>query len=198
MRPDPGAIRKVKYSATVRACRASTAGELEEGGRLPDRSSRVGSESGRRARTGPPAASTVAPADAIRDGVAVADLGPEETLLVVLRGIGATMFLTNRRVIVARDGMERRPRTGITSYPLEVVRHLRLELGSAPSGRIAVWTDASQEAVSMFFDARSLDRAHELIDTARPHIARQRRRGPGARPVRPPSGPADSGTNDPA
>jgi hypothetical protein len=164
---------------------------------LPDRSNRVGSESSRGARDRAPAASSTAPEDAIPVGLAGADLELEENLLVVLRGIGATMFLTTRRVIVARDGMERRPRTGITSYPLEVVRHLRLELGSAPSGRIAVWTDASQEAVSMFFDARSLDRAQELIDTARPHIARQRRRGPGARPVRPPSGPADSGSNDP-
>jgi hypothetical protein len=167
---------------------------------LPDRTSRVGSEprrvSGDRQPPASPA-SNVAPSGEIPDSLAGADLGLEETLLLVLRGIGATMFLTTRRVIVARDGMERRPRTGIVSYPLEAIRHLRLELGSAPSGRIAVWTDAGQEAVSMFFDARSLDRAHELIDTARPHIARQRRRGPGARPVRPPSGPADSGSNDP-
>jgi len=126
------------------------------------------------------------------------ELEPEETLLVVLRGIGAVMFLTTRRVIVARDGIERRPRSGVASFPLEEIRHLRLELGSGPSGRIAVWTDASQEAVSMFFDARSLDRAHELIDVARPQIARQRRRGPGERPVRPPTGPADSGPSDPA
>jgi hypothetical protein len=32
-----------------------------------------------------------------------------------------------------------------------------------------------QEALSMFFDARSLDRAHELLDVARPLIARSRR-----------------------
>ena len=172
-----------------------TTGEQEwKDGALPDRSSRVDPESGRVSADGPPETPAVASVDAIQDGLAGAELGLEETLLVVLRGIGATMFLTTRRVIVARDGMERRPRSGITSYPLETVRHLRLELGSAPSGRIAVWTDASQEAVSMFFDARSLDRAHELIDTARPHIARQRPRGPGARPVRPPSGPADSGS----
>ena len=125
------------------------------------------------------------------------ELGLEETLLVVLRGIGAVMFLTSRRVIVARDGIERRPRSGVASFPLEQIRHLRLELGSGPSGRIAVWTDASHEAVSMFFDARSLDRAHELIDVARPQIARQRRRGPGERPVRPPTGPVDSGPRDP-
>ena len=167
-------------------------------GRLPDRSSRTGSGPAHGTGDRPAPASSAGPESANSDDHAVADLGLEEALLVVLRGIGATMFLTTRRVIVARDGMERRPRSGVISYPLEAIRHLRLELGSAPSGRIAVWTDGGQEAVSMFFDARSLDRAHELIDIARPHIARQRRRGPGARPVRPPSGPADSGSSDPS
>ena len=120
------------------------------------------------------------------------DHGSSDSLLVVLRGIGAVMFLTTLRIIVARDGVERRPRSGVTAYPLMAVRHLRLELGTAPSGRIAVSTEDGQEAVSMFFDARSLDRAHELIDVARPLIARQRRSS-GDRPARPPSGPAGSG-----
>jgi hypothetical protein len=167
---------------------------------VPDRATRLGDHP--RAASdgddkGKPAAPSLVPTDAIPNGLARADLGIEEELLVVLRGIGAVMFLTSRRVIVARDGIERRPRSGITSFPLETIRHLRLELGSGPSGRIAVWTDAPQEAVSMFFDARSLDRAHELIDVARPQIARQRPRGPGARPVRPPNGPAGSGSSDP-
>ena len=165
---------------------------------MPDRSSRTGTGPAHGTGDRPTAASAARPDGPTGDDLAPADLGIEEALLVVLRGIGATMFLTTRRVIVARDGMERRPRSGVISYPLEAIRHLRLELGSAPSGRIAVWTDGGQEAVSMFFDARSLDRAHELIDIARPHIARQRRRGPGARPVRPPSGPADSGSSDPS
>jgi hypothetical protein len=178
---------------------ASPAQALErKDGRLPDRSSRAGAGPAHGTGDRPVPASSAGPESANPDDHAVADLGLEEALLVVLRGIGATMFLTTRRVIVARDGMERRPRSGVISYPLEAIRHLRLELGSAPSGRIAVWTDGGQEAVSMFFDARSLDRAHELIDIARPHIARQRRRGPGARPVRPPSGPANSGSSDPS
>lgn len=121
----------------------------------------------------------------------------QEELLVVLRGIGSSMFLTSRRLIVARDGVDRRPRSGLQSFPLEAIRHLRIELGSAPSGRIAVWTTASEgEALSMFFDARSLDRAHELIDVARPLVARQRRERPG-RPARPPIGPARSGSPRP-
>jgi hypothetical protein len=165
---------------------------------LPDRTTRVGDDAGRIAGRDPSAGSRSGSDDAIRERLAGAELGLDEALLAVLRGIGAVMFLTTSRVIVARDGFERRPRSGISSYPLASIRHLRLELGSPPSGRIAVWTDASQEAVSMFFDARSLDRAHELMDLARPHIARQRRRGPGARPVRPPSGPAEPGSNDPA
>jgi hypothetical protein len=129
--------------------------------------------------------------------VARPQLDVDEELVVVLRGIGAVMFLTTERMIVARDGFERRPRTGIQSFPLETVRHLRVELGTSPSGRIAVWSTAGPEVVSMFFDARSFERAHEFIDLARPLIARARRRGPGARPVHPPSGPADSGPESP-
>ena len=125
------------------------------------------------------------------------ELEEAEDLLLVLRGIGAVMLLTTDRVIVARDGVARRPRSGIQSFPLASITLLRVELGSAPSGRIAVSTTTGQEAVSMFFDARSLDGAHELIDVARPLIARQRRRfDRGA--ARPRAGPTGSGRADPA
>jgi hypothetical protein len=124
-------------------------------------------------------------------------LTPHEELLVVLRGIGASMFLTNRRLIVARDGVERRPRSGLQTFELGVIRHIRIELGSAPSGRIAVWTTTAEpEALSMFFDARSLGRAHELIDVARPLVARQRRELRGRR-ARPPMGPPAPGSPRP-
>ena len=164
---------------------------------MPDRATRVTEPVGREPGPGQPSAAGGGSRSSTADGEIEPDLELDERLLVVLRGISAVMFLTDRRLIIARDGVERRPRSGIVSYTLDAIRHLRLELGSAPSGRIAVWTEPGQEAVSMFFDARSLDRAHELMDAARPRIARQRRRGPGERPARPPSGPADSGSNDP-
>jgi len=100
---------------------------------------------------------------------------PPEGTLLVLRGIGASLFLTNRQLILARDGAERRPRTGVQALALDAIRHIRIELGSAPSGRIAVWTSDGQEALSMFFDGRSLARAQELLNVARPLIARSRR-----------------------
>jgi hypothetical protein len=88
------------------------------------------------------------------------------------------MFLTSVRIILARDAVERRPRSGVQSFPIAELPRVRLELGNAPSGRIVVSMSTGQEAVSMFFDSRSLDRAQELIEVARPLIARLRRRVP--------------------
>jgi hypothetical protein len=152
----------------------------------------------RAARHVPSTGPIVRPSETAAGRAADPRLAAHEELLVVLRGVGASMFLTSRRLIVARDGVERRPRSGLQQFDLVAIRHIRIELGSAPSGRIAVWTTASdQEALSMFFDARSLERAHELIDVARPLIARQRRERPG-RPARPPIGPADPGSPGPS
>jgi hypothetical protein len=93
------------------------------------------------------------------------------------------LFLTDQQLILARDGAQRRPRTGVQALALDAIRHIRIELGRAPSGRIAVWTTDGREAFSMFFDGRSLDRAQELLDAARPLIARSRRQRPGREPA---------------
>jgi hypothetical protein len=102
------------------------------------------------------------------------DLAPGEELVLALRGIGAAMYLTTDRLIVAREGGERRPRSGTQSFSLESISHIRVEPGERPSGRIAVWIGA-QEVVSMFFDGRSADRAAQAVARARPLIARRRR-----------------------
>lgn len=166
----------------------STAHDSRRNRDLPDRS--APRANGRTRRDGRQ------PLDAPSGAEGSPELAASEELLIVVRGIGAMMFLTNQRVIVARDGVERRPRTGIQSFPLESIRLIRLDLGSAPSGRIAVSTTGGQEAVSMFFDSRSLERAHELIDAARPLIARRRRRLETGSAC-PSSGPPDCGTPDP-
>jgi hypothetical protein len=102
------------------------------------------------------------------------DLAPGEELVFVLRGIGAAMLLTTDRLIVARDGGDRRPRSGTQSFALESISHIRVEPGERPSGRIAVWIEG-QEVVSMFYDGRSADRANQAVARARPLIARRRR-----------------------
>jgi hypothetical protein len=102
-------------------------------------------------------------------------LEPEEELLAVLRGIGSVMFLTSRRIILARDGSDRRPRTGIQSFPLESVRLIRLERGTGASARIVLWGAGGQEAVSMFVEPRALERADAFVATSRLLAARRRR-----------------------
>ena len=102
-------------------------------------------------------------------------LEPGEELLAVLRGIGSVMFLTSRRIVVERDGSDRRPRTGIQSFPLGTVRFIRLEHGTGPSARIVLWGAGGQEAVSMFVESRSIDRAEALVATTRLLAARWRR-----------------------
>ena len=86
------------------------------------------------------------------------------------------MFLTSDRIIVARDGYERRPRSGVQSYPHERIGRVRIERGSAGSGRIVVWSAGDVEAASMFFEARARDRADELVALASAQVARARRR----------------------
>jgi hypothetical protein len=102
-------------------------------------------------------------------------LEPEEELLAVLRGIGSVMFLTSGRIILARDRSDRRPRTGIQSFPLESVRLIRLERGTGPSARIVMWGAGGPEAVSMFVDPRALERADAFVATSRLLAARRRR-----------------------
>jgi hypothetical protein len=101
-------------------------------------------------------------------------LGPREELIAALRGIGSTMLLTNTRIVVARDGLERRPRSGFQSFPLSAIDRIGIEAGIA-SGRVIVWTGPVEEGVSMFFAPGSLDRAETLVAEARPRIARSRR-----------------------
>ena len=114
-----------------------------------------------------------------REGPDTPEGVPPEALLVVLRGIGSWMFLTDRHLIVARDGADWRPRSGYRFLSLDSIRQIRVELGRGPSGRIAVRTTGAEEVISMFFDTRSLDRAQELVEVARPLIARSRRGPPG-------------------
>ena len=92
-----------------------------------------------------------------------------------LRGVGATMLLTRSRIVVARDGYERRPRTGVQSWPLEQVRQIGIELGTGASGRVVARAGEHEESVSMFFEARLLPRAEDFVAATRPVIARRRR-----------------------
>ena len=123
-------------------------------------------------------------------------LDDREELLAVVRGIGSAMFLTSDRIIVARDGYERRPRSGVQSFPHERIGRVRIERGTAGSGRIVVWSAGDVESASMFFEARARDRADELVALASAQVARARRRAAAAGGVATPASPAPRAKSD--
>ena len=123
-------------------------------------------------------------------------LDVREELLAVVRGIGSAMFLTSDRIIVTRDGYERRPRSGVQSFPHERIGRVRIERGSAGSGRIVVWSAGDVESASMFFEARARDRADELVALASAQVARARRRTAASAGVAAPESPAPRGKSD--
>jgi hypothetical protein len=123
-------------------------------------------------------------------------LDAREELLAVVRGIGSVMFLTSDRIIVTRDGYERRPRSGVQSFPHERIGRVRIERGSAGSGRIVVWSAGDVESASMFFEARARDRADELVALASAQVARARRRTVASGGVASPASPAPRGKSD--
>jgi len=123
-------------------------------------------------------------------------LDVREELLAVVRGIGSAMFLTSDRIIVARDGYERRPKSGVQSFPHERIGRVRIERGSAGSGRIVVWSAGDVESASMFFEARARDRADELVALASAQVARARRRTAASAGVAAPESPPPRGKSD--
>jgi hypothetical protein len=152
----------VAHRAIITSARSAETEPRQDGGRtLPDRSQPTSSSG----EGDSPAGATPPP------------LEPGETIATLLRGIGSTLYLTPDRMIVARDGVERRPRSGIQSFPIDELRHVRLERGSGPSGRIVVWAGGTQEAVSMFFEPRSQAQAETFVAETRAAIARRRRAG---------------------
>jgi len=142
---------------------------------------------GSKPRGGPPLSERTADA-ADRSGddaairAATATVGGGETVLCDLRGVGATMLLTANRIVVARDGHERRPRSGLQSWPLAEIRQVGIDLGTGASGRVILWAGELEETVSMFFEPRSLARAEAFVAAARPLLARRRRGIPDPEP----------------
>ena len=102
---------------------------------------------------------------------------PSDAVLAVLGGVGASLLLTSERLILVRDGADRRPMSGVQTLPIDRIGRIAIELGTGRSGRMVVHDGTGREAFSVFFDPRSIDRAQALVDLARPMIARARRRG---------------------
>jgi hypothetical protein len=88
-------------------------------------------------------------------------LEPEERVVRVVDGIGASLVLTDRRLILVREGVAYRPKSGVQTWPLDRtlrVRHTPVRHGT---GRLVV--DREARATSVFVAADRWPQAEALI-----------------------------------
>jgi len=92
-------------------------------------------------------------------------LEAEEKVDILAPAVGSVLLLTDRRLIVLRDGAEFRPRTGIQSFPLDS----DLEVRIAPTIK-QVTVASSGRAISLFIRREQLTDVEGLIAELRRRI----------------------------
>jgi hypothetical protein len=79
-------------------------------------------------------------------------LDADEEVVARLDGAGAILLVTQRRVVVIREGSEFRPRNGVRSWPREGIVEVSLSKPVGGQGRIMLQTGLGPtHLVSMFF-----------------------------------------------
>ena len=92
-------------------------------------------------------------------------LEPAEEVELTARAVGCTLVLTDRRLLLVREGANYRPASGIRSWPLD--RDLVLRLGRAHRQTHRVTIERAAETASVFLSSEQLPDAKSLIDRAR-------------------------------
>jgi len=92
-------------------------------------------------------------------------LEPAEEVELTARAVGCTLVLTDRRLLLVREGASYRPSSGIRSWPLD--RGLLLRLGRAHRQTHRLVIERATETASVFLSSEQLPDAKALIDRAR-------------------------------
>jgi hypothetical protein len=91
-------------------------------------------------------------------------LEPDEVVVAVLAGDGATLSATETRVVIVRDGSEYRPKSGVRSWPYEQVSSVQLSRPQRGQARFVVRTGRYPwQAVSVFFNVSNQADAERMV-----------------------------------
>jgi hypothetical protein len=92
-----------------------------------------------------------------------------EELVALLTGDAANLLVTDRRVVIVRDGYEFRPRSGVRSWSYDTIIRVSLSRAKRGQATIVIGTGPHpRQAVSMFFAARhEPDAEHVIREIAR-------------------------------
>jgi len=87
-----------------------------------------------------------------------------ESVIAALPSLGSALVLSDRRLIIIRDGRTFRPRTGVRSWPLDPT--LKVELGPLRNGAGSLLIDRERRAISFFVSERDWQDAIWIVDEA--------------------------------
>jgi hypothetical protein len=104
--------------------------------------------------------------DPVRSVVSSA-LERSERIIWGAAAVGCTLVLTDRRLLLVRDGTQYRPRTGLQAWALDRSLTIRLTAGRE---RIRLMIESSGHAVSVFVAAVQATAVTRLVAEARQRI----------------------------
>ncbi len=96
--------------------------------------------------------------EAVRTALA-AVLGPAERVDRVVAAVGCALVLTDRRLILVREGAAYRPRTGVRDWPLD--RDLRIRM--APGHRDRIMIEREGRSTSVFLSRQQIEDSIDLV-----------------------------------
>ncbi len=98
--------------------------------------------------------------------LALADvLEIDEQLLGAVTTLAGTLVLTDRRVVIVRQGRTYRPRTGIRSWWISSTVHLRCVMPRGGMGRLMIGT--GKQAANFFVKTSDWDDALRMVTITR-------------------------------
>ena len=95
-------------------------------------------------------------------------LDPSELVDRTAAAVGCTLVLTDRRLMLIRDGAKFRPKTGVRSWPLDRGLSLRLAKAGNDRGRLVI--QYGGRSASVFLTAAQLEGAQALLAETRQRI----------------------------
>jgi hypothetical protein len=110
----------------------------------------------------------IGPSDSDAEAAVGLWLKSDEAVVARLTGLGASLFVTERRLVIVREGAEHRPRTGVRSWPYRAIHEVSLSPLRRGQARIVVRTGPRPEdKVSMFFSEKRWPDAEHAIGEIR-------------------------------
>jgi len=95
-------------------------------------------------------------------------LGPREQVAAVLPAIGCQLVLTDRHLVLIRDGRAFRPRSGVRAWHLDAALSVRTTPTGSQPGRVLITTGG--HTTSVFVAADQHRAADQLVAEVRRRI----------------------------